>query len=296
VATPRHTRDAATDESTRATALVDQLNQPPPETHPFEIFDALDKLPEGLVRAALVEKLGPARAPEELEDAVRLAHGFDAPPLALLCTQVVKPRRATRMTPTMVRQLERATSTWDGLELPLAKRLADDAFQALEHRTIEDEDFTPQFDVVLFQEDSGAIFRAGAAAVIGTVAYGKVEMTDRREREGLQRALDAGVPDDEEGEDASEDEPTTEPNPPVEVEVEVESAKTVEELDEPAPARKKTAAKKKAGTAAPKKKAAATAAPKKKAAATAKPAKTDKPVKADKPAKATAKKKTAAKP
>jgi hypothetical protein len=229
-----------------ATALIERLETLAKSDDVFEAFEALDALPADVVGAALSERLGPVRAPEELDDATRLAHGFAAPPLVLCCTRVVKPARAAQLSGSEQEQTRSAGILWDGRDLPAEARLAKDAGDVsfagtLEHRTIDDEDGVPLFDVVMHHGDSGAIFRAGSPDAVGVVADGVVEMSDARERRALQSAL--AQPTEEVAEAAAVEEP---------------------------PAKKKAAARKKT-TTTPKKKTATLA--KKKTATTATAAK-----------------------
>jgi hypothetical protein len=181
------------DQGKLAVALVRQLERP--DCDVYELFAQLDALPPDTVRAALAGTTGPSRPPEELDDDVRRVHRFAPPPLRLTCTRVVLPAAGARLGLTTAEQIERACTTWDGLALPIAARLAEGGAHslagAIEHRTLDDLDGMPQFDVVVLHGDSGAIFRAGTTDVLGTIAYGKVEARDRRERTALQEALDA---------------------------------------------------------------------------------------------------------
>lgn len=184
-------RKPANDPGKRALALVRKLVSP--DSDVYELFAQLDALPPDAVLAALASTTGPSRPPEELDDDVRRVHGFPAPALQLTCTRVVTPAAGARLGQTTAEQIERACTTWDGLALPLAARLAEDGAHSLsgkiEHRTLDDLDGMPQFDVVLLDGDSGAIFRAGTTDVFGTISYGKVEVRNRRERTALQQAL-----------------------------------------------------------------------------------------------------------
>ena len=87
---------------------------------------------------------------------------------------------------------------WDGPNVPAAARLAKDGGESsfagsFEVKTFADLDGTPMFDVLRYGEGSGAIFAAGTPDAVGAVAYGVVEMTDRRSRVGSQDVLGAQV-------------------------------------------------------------------------------------------------------
>ncbi len=253
---PKPTRDAPA----RARTLVRELARP--DIDVFELFAQLDALPPDVVRAALAPVTGPSRPPEELDEDVRRAHGFPAPALHLACTHVVKPTVGARLAATTAEQIEKACATWDGLSLPLAARLAEGGGERsfagnIEHRTLDDVDGMPQFDVVLLHGDSGAVFRAGTTDVLATIAYGKVEVRDPRERRALQAALDGDT-----------DTPAERAAPPAPAE-----AKAAEKAAETKAAAKKAPAKASVKTASAAKKAAAPTkkVPAKKAAATKKP-------------------------
>jgi hypothetical protein len=268
------------DPGKRATSLVRELARP--DSDVYELFAQLDALPKDTVLAALASTTGPSRPPEELDDDLRRVHGFPEPPLRLTCTRVVKATAEMRLGETTVEQIERACTTWDGLVLPFATRLAAGSEFAgkVEHHTFDDLEGMPQYDIVLLHGDSGAIFRAGETDVFGTIAYGKVEVLDRRERRGLQAALDGETAEvapvappapveAAEEEAAAEDIAAEAPAPRTKAvtrkKVAAPKEKAVVAKTKAAPKKKAAAAPKKKAAAAPEKKAAA--APKKKAAA-----------------------------
>ena len=95
-------------------------------------------------------------------------------------------------------QLRLAGNSWDGADLAPEERLdgeLEGSFAGtLERRVLADADApgdTPLFDVLLFAEDSGVVFAAGSANVVALIAYGKVEMRDRRTRAAIEEAIAA---------------------------------------------------------------------------------------------------------
>lgn len=178
----------------RPTAIVEALRKGLSSPEVFEAFEELDAFPEAVVRDALVSWTGPAPNPDALDAETRRAHGFAARALVLVPIRAKKPTNAGSLTAQEREQIRRAGLAWDGLELDAAERLRpaqnDASFaDAIELRTFADDDGTPRFDVVLYKNGSGTIFRTGADAVVGAIADGIVELHDRRERTALQEAL-----------------------------------------------------------------------------------------------------------
>ena len=266
----------------RARAIVDSLDKLTSE-EVFAAFEELDQLPSDVVRAALESATGPAPDPERLDDATRRAHGFPARALRLRTVAVTKDADIFDLGDVVEQQLRLAGKAWDGRDLEPEERLdgeIEDSFAGtLEHHVLVDAERPgagPLFDVLRYAGDAGTIFRAGTTEIVGAIAYGVVEMNDRRSRLAIQEVLDRPFEAETPVAAVAEEEPGLEPAPLAEVE-EVEEAPSVS-----IPPKKKAAASaKKKAAAAPKKKAAAAS---KKAAAAPKKAS----------AKKTATKKTAA--
>jgi len=77
----------------------------------------------------------------------------------------VRPARVEDLQRVAQEQLRRAGTAWDGLDLPATARLARDGSESsfagsLEVKTFTDADGTPMFDVLLYGEGNGAIFKA----------------------------------------------------------------------------------------------------------------------------------------
>ena len=186
-------------EAVRVASILNGLDKNPPGAEVFEAFEQLDDLPADVVRAVLVSLTGPAPDPEQLDAVTRRAHGFPAPPLLLRCTSASSPKAVEELNRIEQEQLRRAGTAWDGLDLPTSARLAKDGSEAtfagaLELKSFADADGTVSFDVVLHGEGSGAIFKGGTSEVIGAVAYGVVELSDKLSRVGVQAVL-ASKPD-----------------------------------------------------------------------------------------------------
>ena len=289
----------------RARAIVESLDKLSSEDV-FKAFEELDELPSDVVRAALEGSTGPAPDPERLDDAMRRAHGFPARPLRLRTLAVTKDADIFDLGPIVEQQLRLAGKAWDGRDLEPEERLdgeVEDSFAGtLEHHVLVDAEHpaAPLFDVLRYAGDAGTIFRAGTTEIVGAIAYGVVEMKDRRARVAIQEAL------------AHPFEPPVSPieePEPARVEETAEAEAAEEAAPRPAVAASKKAPKKKA--AEPKKKAVEpkkaaepkkTAAAKKAASAAKAPAKkttTKRPPAGEtsaKPAKKATAKKTGAKP
>src|SRR5690606_31951985 len=113
------------------------------------------------------------------------------PPLRLRTAAVVKDADVLDLGPVAEEQLRLSGKSYDGVDLEPEERLdgeREDSFAGtLEHRSFLDEDTGERcFDVLLFAGDSGVVFRAGTTEQVGAVAYGIVEMSDRRARAALQ--------------------------------------------------------------------------------------------------------------
>lgn len=280
------------EEALRAAKIVETLGEGPKSAEVFEAFEELDALSPDVVKDALASWTGPAPDPERLDAPTRKAHGFPPPRLVLRLVRLERPTSVAKMPPLEQEQLRRAGLAWDGLDLPASERLAPSGGEgsfagSFERRTIVGTEEPASFDVLLYRDGSGTIFRGDSTEVVGAIAYGIVEMADRRPREGLQEAMNQ-----------------TEAKPlPVAVKVELPEAPVVtivEETTEPTPAKapKKAASAKKAAAAkkvAAKKVAAEKVAAEKPAKKPAKKAATKKAA-AEKPAKKAAAKKTTAKP
>lgn len=179
----------------RARAIVDSLDKLTSE-EVFAAFEELDQMPTEVVRAALEDATGPAPDPELLDDAIRRAHGFPARPLRLRRIRVTKDADVFDLGPVAEQQLRLAGKAWDGRDLEPEERLdgeLEDSFAGtLEHHVLADADqpgAPPLFDVLRYAGDAGTIFRAGTAEIVGAIAYGIVEVQDRRLRVAIQEAL-----------------------------------------------------------------------------------------------------------
>jgi len=179
----------------RARAIIDSLDKLTSE-EVFAAFEELDQLPSDVVRAALEGATGPAPDPELLDDAIRRAHGFPARALRLRKVAVTKDADIFDLGPVAEQQLRLAGKSWDGRDLEPEQRLdgeVEDSFAGtLEHHVLADArgpDAPPLFDVLLYAGDAGTIFRAGTTEIVGAIAYGIVEMKDRRSRVAIQQAL-----------------------------------------------------------------------------------------------------------
>ncbi len=185
-------------EAVRVASILEGLDKNPPGAEVFEAFDELDALPADVVRAVLTSVTGPQPAPEQLDEATREAHGFPPPPLVLVCTRASKPSRAEELNRIEQQQLRHAGMMWDGQDLPASQRLAPNGGEAsfagaLELKTFSG-DGVALFDALLYGQGSGAIFKTGTSDCVGAVAYGVVEMKDKRARVGLQAVLETPPP------------------------------------------------------------------------------------------------------
>lgn len=180
---------------THARAIVDALSKGQSSAaEVFAAFEELDALDPAAVRAALHPWTGPAPDPSRLDDAVRRAHGLPPPPLTLRRAALVRDADVLDLGPVAEEQLRIAGKTWDGVDLPPEDRLdgeREDSFAGtLEHHALaEAETGQPMFDVLLYAGDAGVVFRASTTELVGTIAYGRVEMRDRRVRVAIEEAL-----------------------------------------------------------------------------------------------------------
>ena len=147
----------------------------------FAAFEELDALPVEIVRSELGAWLGPAPRPDDLQ---------------LRTLAVVKDADVLDLGPVAEEQLRLAGKSFDGVDMAPEERLdgeIEGSFAgALQHRVLVDAAASgdrPLFDVLLYAEDAGVVFRAGTTELIGMITYGSVEMSDRRARAAIQQAL-----------------------------------------------------------------------------------------------------------
>jgi hypothetical protein len=164
----------------------------------FEAFWKLDGLPIDEVRDALAPWVGPDPDRHRLDAATCLARGIPARPLRLRTLSATKDADVLDLGPVAEEQLRLAGMSWDGADRPAEERLDGElggSFAGtLEHRVLGDSDAPdepPLFDVLLFAEDAGVVFAAGTTRIVALIAYGKVEMRDRRARLALEQAIAA---------------------------------------------------------------------------------------------------------
>jgi hypothetical protein len=200
---PEKYRDLATnrelDPHVRAKAIVAFLRTGEPSSADvFEAFWQLDALPVDAVRDALAAWTGPLPDLDRLDSATRIAHGLPLRPLRLRTLSVTRDADVLDLGPVVEEQLRLAGKSWDGADLPPEERLdgeVEGSFAGtLERRVLADAEApgdTPLYDVLLFAEDAGVVFAAGTATVVALIAYGKVEMRDRRARVALEKAITA---------------------------------------------------------------------------------------------------------
>jgi hypothetical protein len=182
------------EETAKAAAIVAQLQAGfDTSEQVFAAFAELDALPSEVAREALEKAVGPVPDPMQLDPEIRRRHGMPPPPLMLVPLRTTRDADVLDIGPVAQEQLRIAGRSWDGLDLEPEERLdgeREDTFAGtLVLSTFADETGAPLFDVLTYAEDSGAIFRAGTTDLVGAIAYGKVEMNDRRARAALQAAL-----------------------------------------------------------------------------------------------------------
>ncbi|HVJ88674.1 MAG TPA: hypothetical protein VM580_02655 [Labilithrix sp.] len=192
--------EAARAETERAMAIVEALRKRSGDEggeDVFAAFEELDQLPPDVVCAALSDWTGPAPDPVRLDDATRRAHGFPPRPLRLRTVSLVRDADIFDLGPFAEEQLRLAGRTWDGADLSAEERLDGESpgsfAGTLEHRVLAEASpnaaNAPLFDVLLYADNAGSIFRAGTTELVGAIAYGVVEMKDRRARIAIQQAL-----------------------------------------------------------------------------------------------------------
>lgn len=189
----------------RVAAIVEALSKG--EHTPEELFEAfheLDGLPADQVREAFRGWLGELPDLARLDDTIRRAHGLPLRPLRLLTLSSTRDADVLFLGPVAEEQVRLAGRAWDGVDRPAEDRLdgeIEGSFAgSLEHRVLGDADapgVEPLFDVLRYEGDSGTIFRAGTAVVVGAIAYGNVEMKDVRVRTAIQEAVAAEVEPEE---------------------------------------------------------------------------------------------------
>ena len=199
---PRHdvltiVENRSDSDALRARAIVASLRAGEPSSEEvFAAFEELDGLPVEVVRSALGAWIGPVREQDPVDDATRLARNLPSRPLRLRTLAIVKDADLLDLGPIAEEQLRLAGLSFDGADLPAEERLdgeMEGSFAGgLEHRVLADADAQreqPLFDVLLYAEDAGVVFRAGTTDLIGMISYGSVEMSDRRARAAIQEAL-----------------------------------------------------------------------------------------------------------
>jgi hypothetical protein len=190
---------ARQEETARAAAIVARLQAGfDTSEQVFAAFAELDALPLEIARDALEKAVGPMPDPAQLDPEIRRRHGMPSPPLTLVPLRTTRDADVLDLGPIAQEQLRIAGRTWDGLDLEPEERLdgeREDTFAGtLVVSTFGDEAGIPLFDVFTYAEDSGVIFRAGTTELVGAIAYGKVEMNERRARSALEQACAPDVP------------------------------------------------------------------------------------------------------
>ena len=167
----------------------------------FAAFEQLDALPAEVVRDALVALTGESATLDDLDDATRVALGMPPKPVVLRPIAIVRDADVLDLGRLVEAQVRAAGETWDGENREAVERLdgeSEGSFAGTLERLVlapvpasaSVPDVTrPAFDVLLFQSDAGAIFESGTTKRIGAIAYGTVEMSDRRARAAVQTAL-----------------------------------------------------------------------------------------------------------
>jgi hypothetical protein len=182
---PKRTASTRREDTAKASAIVAELRAGfETSEQVFAAFAELDALPPDVARAALEKAMGIRQAPDA-----------EPAPMILVPVRTTHDADVLDLGDTAQGQLRIAGRSWDGLDLEPEERLdgeREDTFAGtLVARTFADEAGTPLFDVLTYADDSGAIFRAGTTDLVGAIAYGTVEMKDRRTRAALQEALAA---------------------------------------------------------------------------------------------------------
>jgi hypothetical protein len=182
----------------RAEAIVASLRVgEPTSAEVFEAFAEFDALPLDVVRRALASWMGPLTDVDRMDNATRVAHGLPLHPLRLVTLEIAKDADILDHGPVAEEQLRLAGKTWDGADLAPEDRLdgeVDGSFAGtLERHVLADADAPgiPLFDVLLFAEHAGLVFDAGTSKQVAFIAYGMVEMRDRRTAVAIQQAIAA---------------------------------------------------------------------------------------------------------
>lgn len=192
------TREVSADEAALAKAMVAVLRAGPDAAEMYDAFYELDALPAEVVRAELGTWIQPLPDVDALDPAARSALGL--PPRALRLRVVSRAKDADifDLGEVAEEQVRLAGVSWDGVDRPAEERLDGELegnfAGTLERIVLIDEDAAepaPMFDVVLFAEDSGILFAAGTTQSVGLIAYGKVELRDKRARVAIEAAVNA---------------------------------------------------------------------------------------------------------
>ncbi|MCC7535373.1 MAG: hypothetical protein IT379_04135 [Deltaproteobacteria bacterium] len=119
-------------------------------------------------------------------------------PIELRVTRVVRPEKASELTPLEREQLRIGARGMDEQDVDADARLADDGSETsvrgtLEIRTLADAGGTAVYDTLMYAADCGVIFRAGTTEEIGWRVQGGIVLAERNDalRNALQIAVDA---------------------------------------------------------------------------------------------------------
>lgn len=183
----------------RAKACVAVLRTADPDSvEMYEAFRELDSLPVDVVRAELAEWMGPLPDLDQLDAPTRVRFGLPLRPLRLVVASTTRDADIFDLGALAEDQVRLACKSWDGADLPAEERLDGElegsfagTLQRLVLADAESARGAPLFDVVLFAEDAGAVFASGTTTQLALIAYGKVEMRDRRTRAAIEGALGA---------------------------------------------------------------------------------------------------------
>jgi len=191
---------------------------------PADVFDAfwqLDELPADDVRGALAAWTGPLPDLDRLDAATRLAHGLPMPALRLRTLSSTRDADVLDLGPLAEEQLRLAGMSWDGAPLAAEERLdgeLEGSFAGtLERRVLADADApgeAPLFDVLTFAEDAGVVFAGGTTKIVAFIAYGRVEVRDRRMRNALEEAIANSIAEQPAGAEGDGEPPSPEVAPP----------------------------------------------------------------------------------
>jgi len=102
------------------------------------------------------------------------------------------------LTPMLAKQLQIAGKNYDGLDLPVSARLADDDSEtsfrsSLVFSQLIGAKGKPVYDVLTYAGDSGCIFAAGSVKLVAQIIQGYVQCSDPKLRSTLDAALKASV-------------------------------------------------------------------------------------------------------